>query len=172
MQTALARSLASLLCVAAMAVAATAETVLPAPDGEVLLTVSGDIAATNGDGVARFDRAMLKALPAVTIRTSTIWTEGVHDFTGVPLVALLDRLGVDTGTLSATAINDYAVDVPVSDAVEDGPIVAYEMDGTPMSVRNKGPLWIVYPYDSNLAYQTEVIYSRSVWQMDRIVVTE
>ena len=41
-----------------------------------------------------------------------------------------------------------------------------------MSVREKGPLWVIYPFDSDPEYQTEVIYSRSIWQLDRIVVEE
>jgi hypothetical protein len=67
-----------------------------------------------------------------------------------------------------TAINDYMIEVPVSDAVEGGPIIAFEMDGKPMSVRDKGPLWLIYPFDSNPDYQTEVFYSRSIWQLNRI----
>lgn len=169
-------TLASLFAVLTLAVfqpnAGLAAETLAAPAEEVILTVSGDIGVSNGDGVARFDRPMLKALPAVTYRTSTTWTEGVNAFTGVPLLDLLDAVGVTDGTLMATAINDYAVEIPVSDAVENGPIVAYEMNGEPMSVRTKGPLWIIYPYDNNPDYQVEVIYSRSIWQLDRIVVSD
>jgi hypothetical protein len=54
--------------------------------------------------------------------------------------------------LRAKAINDYAIDIPLSDAVQGGPIVAYRLDGDTMSVRDKGPLWIVYPYDANADY--------------------
>ena len=57
-----------------------------------------------------------------------------------------------------------------SDAVEEGPIVAYEMDGKLMSRRDKGPLWLIYPYSSNAEYRTEVIYSRSIWQLDRMAI--
>ena len=44
------------------------------------------------------------------------------------------------------------------------------MNGDVMLVRNKGPLWVVYPYDENPEYRSEVIYSRSIWQLDRIEV--
>jgi hypothetical protein len=137
-----------------------------AEDGPVLLTITG-----LGDPVT-FDLAQLKALKPETFETTTIWTEGVETFTGVSLATLMDELGVEDGTLEAMAINDYAVEVPVSDAVEGGPIVAYLMNGKEMSVRDKGPLWIVYPYDANPDYQSEVTYSRSIWQLDRIDVTE
>lgn len=37
-----------------------------------------------------------------------------------------------------------------------------------MSVRDKGPLWVIYPYDSDPALQSEVTYARSIWQLVRI----
>ena len=49
-------------------------------------------------------------------------------------------------------------------------MIAYERNGAVMSVRDKGPLWIVYPYDSNPDYQTEEIYARSIWQLEKITV--
>lgn len=145
---------------------------LATPTGPVVLTVSGQLGVTNGAGAAAFDKEMLRALGTRTIETSTIWTDGVHSFTGVPLDLLLAAVEGKGSTLRATAINDYAIEIPASDAVPGGPIVAYEMDGAPMSVRDKGPLWIVYPFDSSPDYQTEVIYSRSIWQLDRIDVSE
>ncbi len=143
---------------------------LEVPLGDVILTVSGDIETTNKPGAAAFDLEMLEALGREDITTSTIWTSGVSTFTGVPLVTLLEFLGVERGMLEATAINNYSVTIPVSDAVEGGPIIAYRRDGAYMSLREKGPLWIVYPYDQSTAYQSEVIYSRSIWQLDRIAV--
>ena len=167
-----ARALASLPAV--MCLAAVSEVApLPDPEGPVLLTVSGDIAATNAGGTAEFDRAMLEALGMMSFETSTIWTEGVQRFSGPPLAALLERLGVDPeggATLRATAVNDYAIEIPAADAVPGGPILAIERGGRPMTLRGKGPIWIVYPYDSAAQYRTKVIYSRSIWQLDRLSV--
>ncbi|KIN60377.1 Oxidoreductase, molybdopterin binding [Sulfitobacter noctilucae] len=125
----------------------------------------------NGETQA-FDRAALEALGTRKIETTTIWTEGTNTFEGVPLARLVQELGAEDGTLLATAINDYTVEIPVTDAVEDGPIVAITMNGEEMSVRDKGPLWVVYPYDANADYRTEVIYSRSIWQLDRIELVQ
>ena len=138
--------------------------------GEVLLTVSGKISAVNNGDLAEFDVEMLKNIGTVTLETSTIWTEGAQVFTGVELSDLLAVLGVESGSLRASAVNDYAVDIPVSDAVDGGPIVAFLRNGETMSIRDKGPLWIVYPYDNSTEYQSELIYSRSIWQLDRIEV--
>lgn len=143
---------------------------LPAPTGEVLLTVTGEIQVKNQGDTAVFDAEMLKALGEVTFETSTPWTEGAQTFTGVSLHRLMEKLGVTEGSLKATAVNDYAIDIPVSDAVEGGPIIAYLQNGEPMSVREKGPLWVVYPYDLKAEYQTEVTFSRSIWQLVRLDV--
>jgi len=167
--TSLSRPAALFFAASLVASVARAE-VLDPPAGEVVLAITGSISVTNAEGEAHLDRAMLEALPVAEFTTSTIWTEGEQVFTGVPLADLLAHFGADGTTLRATAINDYSVEIPVSDAVPGGPIVAYLMDGAPMSVREKGPLWIVYPYDSSAEYRNEIIYSRSIWQLNRIEV--
>ncbi len=157
---------ASLFSVA-LATIVWAET-LPAPTGEVILTVSGNVAHTNVDDTAQFDLDLLEQMPVTRFKTSTIWTEGLHVFEGVQLSDLVERLDIKGETLFASAINDYTVEIPISDATDDGPIVAFRVDGNEMSIREKGPLWIVYPYDMSSDYQSEVVYSRSIWQLDRI----
>ena len=141
---------------------------LAQPTGEVILSVTGSITSSNSEGVANFDETMLRALGTVDISTSTVWTDGVHKYTGVPLKTLVDALGVTGESLSMFAVNDYKVEVPMSDAVEGGPILAFEMDGKPMSLRDKGPIWLIYPFDTNSAYRSEEVYSRSIWQLTRI----
>lgn len=165
------RAIAKTAAITALLVSSAFAEELPAPTGEVILTVTG-AGVTNMDGAAALDLAMLEEMGATEIETSTIWTEGTQTFEGVPLDVLIDRLEIEGETLSAVAINDYAVEIPTSDAVEGGPIIAYKMNGNPMSVRDKGPLWVIYPYDADAAYQTEVIYSRSIWQLDRLNVAE
>jgi hypothetical protein len=108
------------------------------------------------------------SLPQVSFETSTIWTSGTPKFTGVPLAALLNDAGITDGSVIVTALNNYAVEIPLSDISDTVPIVAYYVNDEPMSVRDKGPLWLIYPYDSSLDYQTELNYSRSIWQLDRI----
>ena len=160
---------AALICITAVPIYASD---LLAPQGDVILTVSGKLEVTNVEGTAQFDMEMLQSLDNTTFETSTIWTEGNHLFEGVSLANLVEYLGIEGESLRATAINDYAVEIPLEDAVEEGPIIAYKMDGKIMSLRDKGPLWIVYPFDSNPSYSTEVTYARSIWQLDRIEVLD
>ncbi|SFL49508.1 hypothetical protein SAMN04488042_101435 [Shimia aestuarii] len=152
--------------------AALAEDAMVKPTGRVVLTVSGKISATNSGDTAQFDLEMLRALPARSFSTTTLWTEGVRKFTGVPLAVLLESLGTSGSTVDAWAINDYLAEFDISELEPDAPIIAYEMDGAPMSRRDKGPLWVVYPYDSASRYRTELVYARSIWQLDRLEVLE
>ncbi len=165
-------SVASFFVSATVAVALTAQTLgaaeLNAPTGDVILTISGEVEKTNSKFGAGLDRAMLEAMERTTIVTTTIWTSGPQTFEGVELATLVETLGIQGSVLLATAINDYTVEVPISDAVKGGPIVAYAANGSEMSVRDKGPLWLIYPFDSNSEYRSEVIYSRSIWQLNRI----
>lgn len=130
---------------------------------EVLMTI------TTADGEREYDLEALQALPQTSFATTTLWTEGEQEFTGVLLSDLLADAGITEGRILATAINDYAVEIPLDEIDDIAPIVAYHLNGETMSVRDKGPLWIVYPYDMSVEYQTEINYSRSIWQLDRIV---
>lgn len=143
---------------------------LPAPQGDVILTVSGNITQTNGDGVARFDRAMLQDLQQRTITTATPWFEATHDFSGPLGAALLDAVGAQGATLRVVALNDYAATVPVSDLRDLDVVLATHLDGQVMSVRDKGPLFLIYPFDDNPDLFDEVYFGRSVWQIAQIVV--
>ncbi len=141
---------------------------LPAPEGAVILTVTGDVAQTNSPEGAQFDIAMLQAMETVEFQTTTIWTDGKQAFRGVPLAHLVELLEAGGEVIAASALNDYMVEIPLADAVEGGPILAFEQNGKALSVRDKGPLWLIYPYDSSRDYQSEVIYARSIWQVKRL----
>lgn len=139
------------------------------PQGDVLLTITY---GGNDGQTIELDFAGLEALGLTTIETSTIWTEGTQVFEGVELDTLINALEISSGTIRAVALNDYTVEIPVSDAIEGGPILAIKRNSVPMSVRDKGPVWVIYPYDASAKYRTEVIYSRSIWQLARIEFME
>lgn len=144
---------------------------LAAPEGAVLLTVSGRIGVTNVDGAAAFDRAALDALPQHAMTTGTAWTKGVSRFRGVPLRALLDRIGAPReGMLRLTALNDYTVEMPIEQITDVAPLLALDRDGSEMSVRDKGPIWLIYPYDSSPKWRSETMLSRSIWHLRLIEV--
>ena len=141
-----------------------------APTGQPILFVDGAISNTNVGGEAQFDIDTLMAQPAETFTTSTTWTEGTPTFTGVPLKALLEAVGATGTMVTAVALNNYAIDIPIDSLNDEAPIVAYHIDGKTFSRRDKGPLWIVYPYDSSADYRNDLIYGRSIWQLERLTV--
>ena len=143
---------------------------LTTPKGEVILTVSGRIATTNRDATAVFDRDMLEALPGRTTETETPWTKGRARFRGPLGSALLDAVGAEGTTLHIVALNDYAVDVPVEDFRKWPVILATRKDDQPMSVRDKGPLFVIYPFDLDRGLYNEKYFSRSAWQVKSIEV--
>lgn len=144
---------------------------LPQPTGKVVLDVSGAIGQGNGSSArAQFDMAMLKQMPAVSIDTATPWFEGVHKLTGVRLADLLKAVGASGNIIEAVALNDYMVDIPVSDAAEDDVIIAYAYDGQPMSVREKGPLWVIYPLTDRPMLNTPEVQAKMIWQLRAMTI--
>jgi hypothetical protein len=152
----------ALLCALTFSCAALA---LDAPKERPILAISGKIAEKNAGDVARFDMKMIEALPQHSFTTSTPWFDKPVKFTG-PLLA--DVLAADkaSGTsISAVAINDYKITIPVADAAKFKVIVARLIDDKPIPVREKGPLFVVYPFDSSVDLRTSTYYERSIWQL-------
>ena len=143
---------------------------LPNLTGPVILTVTGLDLSGHPDGKARFDVPMLEALGQSSITTASIWTEGKHRYTGTPLAAVLRYLGVKDVRIALHALNDYVVEMPTAEVEDATPILAYAMDGAPMPVRDKGPIWMIYPFDDDTRFRTDTTFTRSVWQHDRIDV--
>jgi hypothetical protein len=143
---------------------------LPAPAENPILSVAGNIAATNKEGVALFDRPMLENLGMVSFETTTPWFNGVVKFEGVPMTKLLAEVGAKGDRLVVVALNDYKSEIPIEDFERYGVIMALKRDGGYMPVRDKGPLFIVYPFDSKPELKSQKFYSRSVWQVKAIEV--
>ncbi|MGE4048739.1 MAG: molybdopterin-dependent oxidoreductase [Acetobacteraceae bacterium] len=143
---------------------------LPPASGKPILTISGKISVCNAADKAEFDRDLLESLGTSTLVTSTPWHDGQVRFEGVLMTRLMATVGATGDTVIATALNDYETRIPVADFAEFGVLLALKRDGAYMPVRDKGPLFIVYPFDSNPALRTQKFYSRSAWQLSRLVV--
>lgn len=134
-----------------------------------MLTVSGKIERTNGDGVALFDMEMLEALGKASLTSRWELSEVPQLFEGIPLRALLDRVGVQGKSLRASALNDYVAVIPIDD-LRFEPILATKVDGRVLTIRDKGPLWIAYPRDQYKVLQDARYDSRWVWQLNKLHV--
>ena len=143
---------------------------LPRPAEPVILTVSGRIGVTNRDGAAEFDRPMLEGLGMTGFETATPWYDGPVRFDGVRMDRLMGAVGANGETILAYALTDYSTEIPVGDSARHNALLALKRNGLYMPVRDKGPLFIVYPYDSDPQLRHQRFYSRSAWQLVRIVV--
>jgi hypothetical protein len=149
----------------------TAALALDKPEGKVVLTISGAVSQTNSGANAVFDMKMLEKLPQKTFTTQTPWYPKPVTFTGPLLRDVLAAAGATKGSkIVATALNDYKTDIPFEDATKFDSIVAHLLDNKPMPIREKGPLFIVYPFDSTRELRAEVYYNRSAWQLHSLKV--
>jgi hypothetical protein len=113
---------------------------------------------------------MLEKLPQREFSTMTPWDPKPVKFTGPLLRDLLALVKANGRTLKAKALNDYQTSIPVADATDQDVILAHRMNGEPIPVKTKGPLFIVYPYDSKKELQSTVYYERSAWQLKSMTV--
>lgn len=138
--------------------------------GTVVLALSGKVHSPNRGDRAVFDMAMLEQLVQHSFTTKTPWYGEPHTFTGPLLRDVLAAAGADGQRLRAVALNDYRVDIPAEDAKLYDIVVARLMDNKPMTVRDKGPLFIIYPFDAQPELRNTIYYSRCAWQLKAIEV--
>jgi hypothetical protein len=133
----------------------------------VVLRIDGKTA----DGRAvELTMADLEQMKHTVIETSTPWHDHVVEFEGVLLSDLMTAVGAEGQNAFVVALNEYTADVPVSDFTDFNPILALRQDGQPMPIGDKGPSFIVYPYDDNKELQSEKYYLRSVWSVASITI--
>jgi hypothetical protein len=144
---------------------------IPAPTGPVVLTISGQIAVPGGDNTVELDMDTLESVGLVRYTVMDRQAEGGRaTFDGVLLSDLLAVLGASEATaLDATAVNDYTVQIPVSDAHAYPVMIATVVDGQRMDVERYGPLRVVYPTEG---YDLDpVVYEpRWIWQLTSVQV--
>lgn len=144
---------------------------LGAPVGPVVLVLAGQVRRSNQPAGAAFDMAMLAQLPQVHLRTSTPWYDRARQFTGPLLRDVLAAAGAHGTALRAHSLNDYQVSIPMDDVQQHGVVLARLIDGAALAVRDKGPLFIIYPFDQNPALRSTLYYTRCAWQLKAIHVT-
>ena len=151
---------------------ATSAFALDKPTGDPILTVTGHVSVKNSSDGAQFDLSMLEHLDGRKASMETPWTSGKTELSGPYLRAVLKAAGASGKKLVIKALNDYSAEVPIEDADKLDTILAVRMNGDEMSVRDKGPVFLVYPFDKDHELYNEKYFSRSVWQIKQIEVVE
>lgn len=143
---------------------------LPQPEGKVILTVSGNITNTNDGDKAEFDLDMLHALGTQAISVTTSWTDGTQEFSGVRMRDLMETVGAMGQVVKAISLNGSTYTIEIQDFVLYRVILATKLNGKILKVRDKGPLWIVYPLYEFTEREKLSIEPRMVWQLRQLIV--
>lgn len=149
------------------------------------LAWAGPIHAQSGPSILRIidhtgavieiDEDRIKAMPWAEYSTHTAFTAGKQEFRGPLMRDLLASVGISRAHLEGrsiklTALNDFSIQFPVNDAWKYDVMIAREMNGKPLRLRDKGPLWLVYPRDLFTELQRAAVDERWVWQLQEIAI--
>jgi hypothetical protein len=111
----------------------------------------------------------LEALPQTTVVTENEFANGKVAYRGPLVRDVLSQLGLDgVSEVRLVAANDYFVDIPTEDFRAYDAILAMEADGQPLSRRDKGPLWLMYPISDHAELNDPIYLRRLIWQVVRI----
>jgi hypothetical protein len=136
------------------------------------LEITGNISRFTDEENQRyiFTDQQLFSMPVKAINTTTPWTP-LEKFEGVALADLLSKVGAKGNMMTFYALNDYYINIPITDVEKYHMILAYKMGGTMLKIRNFGPLFLVYPRDSGGKELNSPLYnSRLIWQITRIEI--
>ncbi len=161
------KKIATLFLAAVMSLLSVSASAEPWREGEfrgtVILTVTGNIdMPTRGpssdavdkffsyndlsfDSAAQFDVATLQALPQVQVKADFPKDGPVYTFEGPLLADVLRAAGATGETVTIRALDGYAVEMPMSEAIGKGAVVALKRDGIPFAIGDFGPTHVVFP---------------------------
>jgi hypothetical protein len=138
--------------------------------GAVVLKIEGLVRHCNFGFEANFDLAMLESLPRREVRTENPWEEGTAVYEGVLLRDLLNSVEANGTVLRIAALNDYSAEMDVEDTETIDVILAFKRNGKYMPIREKGPLFVVFPFSDQPSLKVQQRFAQSVWQVSRITV--
>lgn len=132
-------------------------------DQRTVLTVAGPA------GTRSFSLAELETIGLHRVTTSTFWAGEEGSFEGPLLADVLGHAGLkDAPAIKISALDGFSQLMPREDWLRWPIVLATRHRGEPMSVRNKGPLRIVYPRDMDPLLQESTFRLRWVWLVTRI----
>ena len=145
---------------------------VPAPQSEPVLTIAGNIGQTNQTDQLVFDMDTLEDVGLVEYTVPDPFLEKDVTYQGVLLKDLLAVAQADAAaaTLSATALNDYQINIPFADFSDKDVIIATRRDGERMPVSDKGPLEIVFPYHQMSGFDEELFNAYWIWQLKSLEI--
>lgn len=139
---------------------------IPVPEGDIILTVTGNIGTTNVDESVQFDMATLESLGEVEYEVTDPFSQEDVVYRGVLMSDFLAVLQVpeDATALGLTALDDYSIDIPLEELTERPVILALRADGEYITIENRGPSRVIFPY-GYFDYDPDIVNSYWIWQI-------
>ena len=145
---------------------------LPAPTGDIILTVTGKIGTKNdGDNIV-MDRDMIESVGQVEYKVTDPFETKDYVYRGPLMSDLLDlwKVSSDATTMQVAALDDYVVKVPIAEIRKYPVLFALQQDGQYMPVSTRGPAMLVFPYN-NFEFNQTVYNDYWAWQIKAIDIS-
>lgn len=118
-------------------------------------------------------KEVFSRLPQSEIITTTPWTPVGKplSFRGVRMIDLLDYVNTSGSALRIHALDGYEIIISMEDIRNYNVLLADEMDGRKLGIRDFGPYFVVYPVDEyNEELNIPKYLSQFIRQVDEITV--
>jgi hypothetical protein len=98
--------------------------------------------------------------------------DAVRTVTGIEIRKFIAAQDLQGNNLHVTALDGYEMDLPRADIDKYPVLLGFLVDGQPLSVRQKGPTWIIYPVSDYKELDDPAFEARSVWQLKSIEINK
>lgn len=131
---------------------------------------SADLTVVGKDNVRyTVTLAQIESLPVESMTTDLPWATSASKFEGVSLQDIIAFLGLSAqDNVTFVALNNYQITIPFSDFERFSPIIAFKNNGQYMSIRSKGPYWLVYPLSRYPELDNTDYHAKMIWQLKEI----
>jgi len=128
-----------------------------------------ELVVRSGSKILVLDREELETFPQTTVTTASPYYDGLMAFSGPTLKRVIETFGLSDQTrITFRALNDYQVSGTLEEVLELDAIVATRMEGKTMSIRNRGPFWIMLPLSERPELDHGDYHRFMIWQLDQI----
>ena len=115
-------------------------------------------------GIRKFGLAELEAAGLREVTTKSFWPADDGTYQGPLLADVLKLAGIENAVaIRVTALDGFSQVIPRADWSHWPLLLATRRDGQPLSTRNKGPLRLIYPRDTDKKLEDTVYRLRWVW---------
>ncbi|WP_022942330.1 molybdopterin-binding oxidoreductase [Psychromonas hadalis] len=110
----------------------------------------------------------LQKLPQHEIKITIPWTDEEHIYKGPYLEDVFSSAGIEGRWLTLYALDHYQVSFNYQRIKKYNPILGLQIDGELLTIRSKGPIWLILPVNEYKELEAAVYNDYMVWQLIKI----